>query len=91
MSLLENAEEIPARTILLSGTPSGTVFQGLSLPQKIRGALGWLFGGWGRPLSDHAIDAYIADARAARIYLQNGDTVHIHADHMGVITNEILP
>jgi 2-keto-4-pentenoate hydratase/2-oxohepta-3-ene-1,7-dioic acid hydratase in catechol pathway len=84
-------ERIPARTLVMSGTPDGTVFQAISTGQRIRGLGAWFLGGWDRALPDHVIDAYIRDARADRIYLQPGDRVTIHVERLGVIDNEVIP
>lgn len=91
VSLLDGADAIPARTLILSGTPSGTVFQGVTAGQKLRGAGTWVFGGWGRPLPAHVVDAYVADARRRHIYLQPGNRVVTHAANLGVIENTIEP
>jgi 2,4-diketo-3-deoxy-L-fuconate hydrolase len=65
---------IPARTILMSGTPPGVVFNELTIEQKGSGLFDLIFGGWDRSLPDHAIDNYIRDARAAGIYLDPATT-----------------
>jgi 2-keto-4-pentenoate hydratase/2-oxohepta-3-ene-1,7-dioic acid hydratase in catechol pathway len=82
---------IPARTLLMSGTPAGTVFQGIDLEPRLSGLGSWLLGGWKKPLVLHVIDAYVSDARAKGIYLRPGDRVVIHVDTMGVIQNTIVP
>ena len=82
---------IPDRTLIMSGTPEGTIFRAIGTGQKMRGLGAWLVGGFGRPLPDHVIDAYIRDARDAGIYLQPGDRVAIHVERLGVIENEVIP
>ena len=82
---------IPDRTLVMSGTPDGTVFRAIGTGQRLRGLGAWLFGGWSRPLPAHVIDAYIRDARDAGIYLQPGDRVAIHVERLGVIENEVVP
>ena len=82
---------IPDRTLIMSGTPDGTIFRAVGSGQKMRGLGAWLLGGFGRPLPDHVIDAYIRDARDAGIYLQPGDRVAIHVERLGVIENEVIP
>jgi 2,4-diketo-3-deoxy-L-fuconate hydrolase len=82
---------IPDRTLVMSGTPDGTVFRAIGMGQRLRGLGAWLFGGWSRPLPAHVIDAYIRDARDAGIYLQPGDRVAIHVERLGVIQNEVVP
>jgi 2-keto-4-pentenoate hydratase/2-oxohepta-3-ene-1,7-dioic acid hydratase in catechol pathway len=73
----------------MSGTPHGVVFHGVPTQQKVAGLFAWLMGGWGQSVPFHAIEAYIDDAKAARIYLQPGDRVVIHTDRLGVIENII--
>ena len=89
VSLLGKSGNIPDRTLIMSGTPHGTVFQGIGAGQKISGILAWLLGGWGESISSHAISAYVEDARSAGIYLQPGDQVAIHVDYLGVIRNDV--
>jgi 2-keto-4-pentenoate hydratase/2-oxohepta-3-ene-1,7-dioic acid hydratase in catechol pathway len=82
---------IPDRTLVMSGTPDGTIFRAIGTGQKMRGLGAWLRGGFGRPLPAYVIDAYIRDARDAGIYLQPGDRVAIHVERLGVIENEVIP
>lgn len=81
---------IPVRTAILGGTPSGTLFQGLSFSQQVSGTLQWLAGGWDQPFAYWIIETYIADAQEAEAFLQPGDQVTIHADRLGVIANKIV-
>jgi 2-keto-4-pentenoate hydratase/2-oxohepta-3-ene-1,7-dioic acid hydratase in catechol pathway len=90
VALLEEGNVIGGRTLILSGTPQGTVFTALGWVQKVEGLIDWLLGGWRTSIASHAIDNYIHDARAARIYLQPGDTVTIHVDYLGVIVTEVV-
>jgi 2-keto-4-pentenoate hydratase/2-oxohepta-3-ene-1,7-dioic acid hydratase in catechol pathway len=87
--LLDARDTINARTLLMMGTPGGTVFAGIDTGQRVRGAVSWLFGGWSRSLVDNVLDVYVDDAHSDRRYLQPGDTVTIRVDRMGVIENEI--
>ena len=89
VGLLAASGPIPARTILLGGTPGGTIFQGPDTNQKLRGAAAWLLGGWGRPLAAHVIDATINDAHLADIYLKSGSRVQVRVDGLGMIDNTI--
>lgn len=86
----KSSNAIAARTLLMSGTPSGVVFNELNIEQKGSGFFDYVLGGWDESIPDHAVDNYIRDARAAGIYLHVGDEVTIHADHLGVIRNEIV-
>jgi 2-keto-4-pentenoate hydratase/2-oxohepta-3-ene-1,7-dioic acid hydratase in catechol pathway len=89
VSLLGESEFIPDRTLIMSGTPHGTVFRGIATRQIVSGFLAWLLGGWGDSIPTHAISAYIDAARSAGAYLQPGDQVVVHVDHLGVIRNEV--
>jgi 2,4-didehydro-3-deoxy-L-rhamnonate hydrolase len=82
---------LPARTLILSGTPDGTVFQGISIQQKLRGAMRWVASGFDGALTDAVIETYIADAQAQRSFLQLGETVLIRSDWLGSIENRIEP
>jgi 2-keto-4-pentenoate hydratase/2-oxohepta-3-ene-1,7-dioic acid hydratase in catechol pathway len=91
VSLLGGSERIPDRILIMSGTPHGTVFRGISTRHKISGFLAWLLGDWEDSVPAHAISAYIDDARSAGVYLQPGDEVAIHVNHLGVIRNAVTP
>jgi len=91
ISLLAPNGTIPARSLILSGTPGGTVFQGVGWGTRLRGLRGWVSGGWSQPLTDAVMETYIRDARAAKRYLQPGDRVTIRVERMGVIDNPITP
>jgi hypothetical protein len=81
---------IPPRTLLLSGTPHGTIFDGLRARHYAGGVAGWLLGGWDRPLPAHVVAAYLADAHAAGAYLRPGQRVEIHVDRLGVLRNPVV-
>lgn len=89
VSLLGDSETIPARTLVLSGTPHGTIFDGLRTRHYAAGLAAWLAGGWNEPLPSHVVGAYIGDAHAAGAYLRPGDRVEIHVDRAGVLRNRI--
>jgi 2-keto-4-pentenoate hydratase/2-oxohepta-3-ene-1,7-dioic acid hydratase in catechol pathway len=91
VGLLGDREDLREDTLLVSGTPHGTAFAGVSRAQMARGLGRWLAGGWDRPIPAHAVDVYVEDARAAGIYLKPGDEVVIHVDRLGVIRNRIVP
>jgi len=86
----DDTNEIPARSLILAGTPEGTIYTGIDLPRRVEGFFRWLAFGWGQSIPDHAIDAYIDDARSAGIYLQPGDRITIQVDNLGVIDNRAL-
>lgn len=91
VSLLAPDGTIPARALIMSGTPGGTVFQGVGWGTRLRGAWSWLRGGGSMPVAAQVIETYIEEARAARRYLQPGDRVTIRVDRLGVIDNAIVP
>lgn len=91
VGLFAQPGELPAGSLILSGTPQGTIFQGIGLGQKLRGAARWLAGGWDRSLPDQVIETYIDDARASGVFLQPGETVTIRSDYLGSIVNPIRP
>jgi 2-keto-4-pentenoate hydratase/2-oxohepta-3-ene-1,7-dioic acid hydratase in catechol pathway len=80
---------IPARTLVLAGTPAGTVFQGMNTSDYALGLLDWLMGGWDKTIAHHVIERHIAAARAAKTYLQPGDTVVIRVDRLGMLSNVV--
>lgn len=80
---------IPARTLLMAGTPAGTAFQGLSAIDYLLGIRDFLLHGGRRPIVSCLIERYIARARARRIYLQPGDRVRIRVDYLGALSNLI--
>jgi 2-keto-4-pentenoate hydratase/2-oxohepta-3-ene-1,7-dioic acid hydratase in catechol pathway len=88
-SLLGEARRLPARSLIVSGTPSGTVFRGIPFSTKLAGVWRWIRSGFTRPLTTCVIDAYVEGARAAGGYLQPGDRVSIHADRLGVLENHV--
>lgn len=89
VSLFGKSDTLPARTLIMSGTPHGTVFNGLPKRHMVAGLLSWLFGGWSRSIPEHVVDKYVAAAHAAGAYLQPGDRVLIQVDGLGAIENEI--
>ena len=90
VSLLEEADFISDRVLIMSGTPQGTVFRGVGTEPRILGFFAWLLGGWDDTIATHAIEAYINDARSTKIYLQPGDEVLIYVDFMGILLNNVI-
>jgi 2,4-diketo-3-deoxy-L-fuconate hydrolase len=81
---------IPARTLLLAGTPAGTVWKGMPRVDYARGTLDWLVGGTRSSVVDCIIERHIRSARNARGYLQPGDVVTAHVDRLGRLANAVL-
>jgi 2-keto-4-pentenoate hydratase/2-oxohepta-3-ene-1,7-dioic acid hydratase in catechol pathway len=80
---------LPARTLLMAGTPAGTVFKGVSAADYLGGIAGWLLRAGRKPVVDCVIERYIARARSERIYLQPGDEVTIRVHGMGMLANTV--
>jgi len=81
---------IVARSMLLSGTPPGVVFNELQIEHKASGFFDWALFGWGSTIPENAIDNYIRDARGAGIYLHPGDEVVIRIDALGVVRSTVV-
>lgn len=80
---------LPDRTLVLAGTPAGTIFQGPGPATFVRGAFDWLAGfGRGSPIAA-IIERTIADDRASGGYLQPGDVLTIRADKLGTLDNRV--
>ena len=84
------ANEINARTVIMAGTPAGTVFHGVPTKDRLMGALAWLLSGCKGPLIARVIERHINSARAAKTYLQPGDRVDIRVDRLGCLSNRIV-
>ncbi len=80
---------IPERTLILTGTPGGTVFKGIYPSAYVRGGMAWLAGGWNQSLASHVVESQIATARTSGAYLHPGDRVSIQVDQMGTLENQV--
>ena len=80
---------IPARTLVMAGTPAGTVFQGVPGGDRWAGLVRWILSGFRGGMVGHVIAAYVARSRVARTYLQPGDRVSIRVDRLGALTNRV--
>ena len=78
---------IPDRTLVLAGTPAGTVFQGPGPSTFVRGTLDWIAGLGQRSIVQAIVERTIADDKASGAYLQPGDVVTIRVDRMGTLEN----
>jgi 2-keto-4-pentenoate hydratase/2-oxohepta-3-ene-1,7-dioic acid hydratase in catechol pathway len=88
---LFEGESIPARTLVLTGTPHGTVFSGVPTRVIASGLVRWLLGGWDKSPPEQVIEAYVAAAREATAYLQPSDDVQIHVQRLGQIRSNVVP
>ena len=56
VSLLDGGDALEEDVLLLTGTPHGTVFAGVSTSQMARGAARWAFGGFSGPVAGGAVE-----------------------------------
>jgi 2-keto-4-pentenoate hydratase/2-oxohepta-3-ene-1,7-dioic acid hydratase in catechol pathway len=82
--------KVPARTLILAGTPGGTVFAGIDARAIGRGLVKWLAGGWGTSFTTHVIESQIALEKQQQRYLQPGDRMTIQVDRLGSLDNLIV-
>lgn len=80
---------VPARTLILGGTPGGTVFKGLLPSAYARGLLDWIGGGFRQPVSRAVIEAHIAVSARRGEYLRHKDLVVIEIDRLGALANRV--
>lgn len=80
---------IPARTLIMAGTPAGTIFQGVPSKDRQSGLLRWILSGFRGSVVRYVIDAYIARRQAQKTYLQPGDQVTIQVDRLGALSNPV--
>jgi 2,4-diketo-3-deoxy-L-fuconate hydrolase len=91
-SLFADGDVVKSRTLLMSGTPAGTVFQNVGASHKVRGVAAWVFGGFRTSsVTTSVVDTYVADPAVRATYLQPGDRVTIRVDYLGTIDNQIVP
>lgn len=90
VSLLGGGDALGEDALLLTGTPHGTVFAGISSLQKARGLVRWAYEGFTGPVTNGVVETYVDDARAAGVFLKPGDEVAIHVDRLGVIRNRVV-
>lgn len=90
VSLFAMPGVLPTRTLIVSGTPDGTIFAGITLAQKLRGVWRWITSGFDGTLPGNVIETYIDDARASGDYLRAGETVLIRSERLGSIENRIV-
>ena len=80
---------LPDRTLVLAGTPAGTVFKGPGLATIVRGGFDWLAGFGRSDIIKTVIERTITDDTASGGYLQQGDVVTIQADKLGTLENRV--
>jgi len=80
---------LPDRTLVLAGTPAGTVFKGPGPATIVRGGFDWLAGFGRSDIIKTVIERTITDDTASGGYLQQGDVVTIQADKLGTLENRV--
>ena len=80
---------IPARTLVLAGTPAGTAFNGIGTNHMAAGVLRMLTGG-GFSITDNVIEAYIKKARNDSAFLKPGDEVEIQSQRLGWVRSTVV-
>jgi len=80
---------LPDRTLVLAGTPAGTVFKGPGPATIVRGGFDWLAGFGRGDMIKTVIERTITDDTASGGYLQQGDVVTIQADKLGTLENRV--
>lgn len=80
---------LPDRTLVLAGTPAGTVFEGPGPATIVRGGFDWLTGFGKGDMIKTVIERTITDDIASGGYLQQGDVVTIQADKLGTLENRV--
>lgn len=90
ITLMGEEPVIQARTLIMSGTPHGVLFQGISLKTKLSGIGSWLTGGWDKSIPQNVIEVYIRESEESGRYLQSKDVVSIHVNRMGTLRNQII-
>ncbi|MBF7730475.1 fumarylacetoacetate hydrolase family protein [Pseudomonas sp. N040] len=80
---------IPPRTLFLSGTPAGVIYQKPALRQLFAGLSEAFFTlRWNQP--QYIVEPFLRDAYRSGRFLQPGDTVVMRADRLGLISNRIV-
>jgi 2-keto-4-pentenoate hydratase/2-oxohepta-3-ene-1,7-dioic acid hydratase in catechol pathway len=81
--------EIPARTMILSGTPDGVLYVQPTRRQLFAGLSEMFFTlHWASP--NRILEPYIREAQVSGRFLEPGDEVVMRADRLGVIVNQII-
>jgi 2-keto-4-pentenoate hydratase/2-oxohepta-3-ene-1,7-dioic acid hydratase in catechol pathway len=86
---INNDGILPDRSLVLAGTPAGTVFQGPGPATFVRGAYDWLTYFGRVSIIKAIVERTITDDRASGGYLKSGDVVTIRADQLGTLENRV--
>lgn len=80
---------IPARTIILSGTPDGVIYRQPTARQLFAGVSEMLFTlRWNPP--NAILEPFLREAHRSGGYLEPGDEIVMRADRLGVIRNRVV-
>lgn len=82
---------LPERTMILAGTPAGTVFNGFDWSDYAMGVVDWTLSGFKGKASRAVIERYIARMKKAKAYLRPGDVVTIESAKLGRLSNRVEP
>ncbi len=85
----DKAGAIPERTMIMAGTPGGTIFKEIYPSAYARGVFSWVASGFDSTLPVHVVEAHIRAAEASGDYLQPGSLVTIEVDTMGALANRV--
>ncbi len=85
----DEAGAVPARAMILGGTPGGTIFKGIYPSAYLRGVFGWIAGGFKGSPASRVVESHIKSAQESGGYLERGDVVSIDVDRMGALRNRI--
>jgi 2,4-diketo-3-deoxy-L-fuconate hydrolase len=91
VALLADGHVLPARSLVMAGTPAGTVFRGIGMRHRATGVASWILRGFDRPVAESVIESYVGDPAVRSRYLRPGDRVTIEVDYLGTIHNHIVP
>jgi 2-keto-4-pentenoate hydratase/2-oxohepta-3-ene-1,7-dioic acid hydratase in catechol pathway len=86
----ESDGAIPPRTLIMAGTPAGTIWQGPRMSDHAFGVFDLIASAFTKPIVRCVIDRYIARARRQKFYLKPGDVVTIEIDKMGRMSNTVV-
>jgi 2-keto-4-pentenoate hydratase/2-oxohepta-3-ene-1,7-dioic acid hydratase in catechol pathway len=88
VALPVEGDHIPARTLILSGTPEGVIYRKPTLRQLFVGVSEMVFTGRWMNLQ-FVVEPFLREEFRSRRYLKAGDVVQMKADRLGIIDNTI--
>jgi 2-keto-4-pentenoate hydratase/2-oxohepta-3-ene-1,7-dioic acid hydratase in catechol pathway len=88
VALPVEGDHIPARTLILSGTPEGVIYRKPTLRQLFVGLSEMVFTGQWMNLQS-VVEPFLREEFRSGRYLKAGDVVQMKADRLGIINNTI--